>query len=124
MNDCGQFLLYDALLACFFVLIVVLAMLFVVGQGVFVYSDVDVAGDSLDLLSGMSVHGVPLLSALSVSDESAVSAACDVLSGRSFVLRDLSLNRTLLYDLSGDFDNEFSSRRVVGGHVYELTVFV
>ena len=68
MNDCGQFLLYDALLACFFVLIVVLAMLFVVGQGVFVYSDVDVAGDSLDLLSGMSVHGVPLLSALSVSD--------------------------------------------------------
>ena len=122
MNSNGQFLIYDALLALLILLVVCIGVMYVVNQDVFV-GDVSVSDDLLSLLSGTDVYGKSLLLSLSEGDGESVGLASDILLGYNYSLNDLSLNKTLLENVSGGYHSCCSSKRVVKGHFYELIVY-
>ena len=124
MNSNGQFLLYDALLAFLILFVVLGCVVFVVGQEDDTSLDSNPALDRLALLSSVSLHDVNLLVACSNGDSTARDVVCDVLMEDSFVLKDLTLNRVLVNRSSGNHADAFSARKVVGGHEYELTLYV
>lgn len=124
MNSYGQFLLYDALLAFLILLVVLVGMAFVLSTEDDALPDSNVALDRLILLSSIDVHDTNLLLSLSANDSSARSVVCDVLAEDSFVIRDLTLNKTLINKKSGDYVDVFSARKVIGGHEYELMIYV
>lgn len=122
MNNHGQFLIYDALLALLILLIFCIGVVYVVNQDL-VVGDVSSSDNLLDLLSGTDVYGKSLLLSLSDGDEGSVGLANDILMGYDFSLRDLTLNRTLLENVSGNYRTCISSKKVVNGHFYELRVY-
>lgn len=124
MNSNGQFLLYDALLAFLILFIVLVGVAFVLNQEDDTSLDSNVALDRLSLLSSISLHDMNLLLALSENDLAAYDVVCDVLSDDSFVLKDLTLNKVLVNKKRGDYVDAFCARKVVGGHEYELTLYV
>lgn len=124
MNSYGQFLLYDALLAFLILFIVLAGVVFVLGQEDDTSVDSNPALDRLNLLASIDIHDMDLLVACSDGDLTARDVVYDVLSGDYFVLRDLTLNKVLVTKKSGDYDDAFSARKLVGGHEYELTLYV
>ena len=119
MNSNGQLLLYDALLAFLLIFVFLAAVIFVLGGMDDVFIDSNEALDDLELLSSVNVHGSDVLSALADGDVEAGRVVLDVLSGRSFVLRDVSSGRVLLEGGSGGA-TVVSARKIVGGREFEL----
>ena len=122
MNSNGQLLLYDALLAFLLIFVFLAAVIFVIGGMDDVFIDSNEALDDLELLSSVNVHGSDVLSALAAGDVEAGRVVLDVLSGRSFVLRDVSSGRVLLEGGSGGA-TVVSARKIVGGREFELILF-
>lgn len=122
MNSNGQLLLYDALLAFLLIFVFLAAVIFVIGGMDDVFIDSNEALDDLELLSSLNVHGSDVLSALADGDVEAGRVVLDVLSGRSFVLRDVSSGRVLLEGGSGGA-TVVSARKIVGGREFELILF-
>lgn len=122
MNSNGQLLLYDALLAFLLIFVFLAAVIFVIGGMDDVFIDSNEALDDLELLSSVNVHGNDVLSALAAGDVEAGRVVLDVLSGRSFVLRDVSSGRVLLEGGSGGA-TVVSARKIVGGREFELILF-
>lgn len=122
MNSNGQLLLYDALLAFLLIFVFLAAVIFVIGGMDDVFIDSNEALDDLELLSSVNVHGSDVLSALADGDVEAGRVVLDVLSGRSFVLRDVSSGRVLLEGGSGGA-TVVSARKIVGGREFELILF-
>ena len=123
MNSGGQFLLYDAILAFLILFVVLLGVVFVLEGEDDSSMESNPALDRLLLLSSIDFHGENLLSALG-DDSAARDVVRDVLSGESFVLRDLTSGIVLVNGKSGGYVNAFSARKIVGGHEYELTLYV
>ena len=123
MNSGGQFLLYDAILAFLILFVVLLGVVFVLEGEDDSSMESNPALDRLLLLSSIDFHGENLLSALG-DDSAARDVVRDVLSGESFVLRDLTSGNVLVNGKSEGYVNAFSARKIVGGHEYELTLYV
>ena len=123
MNSGGQFLLYDAILAFLILFVVLLGVVFVLEGEDDSSVESNPALDRLLLLSSIDFHGENLLSALG-DDSAARDVVRDVLSGESFVLRDLTSGNVLVNGKSEGYVNAFSARKIVGGHEYELTLYV
>lgn len=123
MNSSGQFLLYDAILAFLILFVVLLGVVFVLEGEDDSSMESNPALERLLLLSSIDFHGENLLSALG-DDSTARDVVRDVLSEESFVLRDLTSGNILLNEKSGGYVNAFSARKIVGGHEYELTLYV
>lgn len=123
MNSGGQFLLYDAILAFLILFVVLLGVVFVLEGEDDSSMESNPALDRLLLLSSIDFHGENLLSALG-DDSAARDVVRDVLSEESFVLRDLTSGNVLVNGKSEGYVNAFSARKIVGGHEYELTLYV
>ena len=123
MNSGGQFLLYDAILAFLILFVVLLGVVFVLEGEDDSSVESNPALDRLLLLSSIDFHGENLLSALG-DDSAARDVVRDVLSEESFVLRDLTSGNVLVNGKSEGYVNAFSARKIVGGHEYELTLYV
>ena len=123
MNSGGQFLLYDAILAFLILFVVLLGVVFVLEGEDDSSMESNPALERLLLLSSIDFHGENLLSALG-DDSAARDVVRDVLSEESFVLRDLTSGNVLVNGKSGGYVNASSARKIVGGHEYELTLYV
>ena len=124
MNSNGQFLLFDALLAFLILFVVLAGVVFVLGQEDDTLPDSNAALDRLSMLSSISLHDTNLLTALDNNDSAARDVVYDVMADDSFVIRDLTLDKVLVYKRSGGYVDVFSARKVVGGHEYELMLYV
>lgn len=115
-------IVYDGIFALFILLIFLTGLFFIPFGDIYGDSDSNVALERLELLSSLDFGDTSILLALG-NDSAAEDVVMDVLADESFVLRDLTLDRVLVERNSGGH-GAVTARKTVGGHEFELTVFV
>ncbi len=124
MNNKGQFLLYDALLAFLIVFVVLTTVILVLNQQEDTAYESNIASDKLSLLSSIRIHDTNLLIASTNNDSTARDIVCNILSDESFVLSDLTSDKVLINKKIGNYKNVVSYKKIVGGHEFELKIFL
>lgn len=123
MNENGQILLFDAIMALIILFIVLAAIVYVTSQEDDYVSDYDSAQEALDLLASTRIGNESLLSALSDGDDTAQNVTRTVLSDYKYHLKDNTIGKTLAYEYADSYHRVISSVRVVDNHEYQLNLY-
>lgn len=124
MNNKGQFLLYDIVLAIFIIFIIIICMTYVIEGEEDTSKSYTEAQDTLSLLASTKIHNDNLLEALSQNDTAAREVASEILSEKKYTLKDLTTNKTLLRVNSSDYHEVITARKIVGNQEYELSFYI
>lgn len=122
MENNGQFLLYDAILALIILFVFMAGILIVLSTTDNTMPDSNEALDKLTLLCEVQIHSDSLLTALRVDDDKARTIVLETLGDDSFTLKDLTEKRVLLEKNQGG-TLKSSARKIVGGHEFELILY-
>jgi len=123
MNENGQILLFDAIMALIILFIVLAAIVYVTGQEDDYVSDYDSAQEALDLLASTRIANESLLQALSDGDLTAKNVTRKVLSEYNYCLEDKTTGETLVNQTADSYHRVISSVRVVDNHEYRLYLY-
>ncbi len=123
MNENGQILLFDAIMALIILFVVLAAIVYVTGQEDDYVSDYDSAQEALDLLASTRIGNESLLLALSDGDATAKNVTRTVLSDYRYHLKDNTIGKTLAYEYADSYHRVISSVRVVDNHEYQLYLY-
>ena len=123
MNENGQILLFDAIMALIILFIVWVAIVYVTGQEDDYVSDYDSAQEALDLLASTRIGNESLLQALSDGDLTAKNVTRKVLSEYNYCLEDKTTGETLVNQTADSYYRVISSVRVVDNHEYRLYLY-
>lgn len=123
MNENGQILLFDVIMALIILFIVLAAIVYVTSQEDDYVSDYDSAQEALDLLVSTKIGNESLLSALSDGDATAKNVTRTVLSDYKYYLKDNTIGETLVNETAGSYHRVISSVRVVDNHEYQLYLY-
>lgn len=123
MNENGQILLFDAIMALIILFIVLASIVYVTGQEDDYVSDYDSAQEALDLLASTRIGNESLLLALSDGDVTAKNVTRTVLSDYKYHLKDNTIGKTLAYEYADSYHRVISSVRVVDNHEYQLNLY-
>lgn len=122
MNNKGQLLLCDIILAIFIIFIIVICMTYIIEEEDTPKSYSE-AQDTINLLASTRVHDTNLLEALSEDDDTAKEVALSILSEKKYTLKDLTLNKTLSQIKSSSYHDVSTARKIVGSKEYELSIY-
>lgn len=122
MENNGQFLLYDAILALIILFVFMAGILIVLSTTDNTMPDSNEALDKLTLLCEVQIHSDSLLTALRADDDKARTIVLETLGDDSFTLKDLTEKRVLLEKNQGGTLTS-SARKIVGGHEFELILY-
>lgn len=123
MNEQGHVILYDALMALILIFIILICTIYVLNQDSDVIMDNNV-NDKLDLLASTHIHGEKLLVLFSYDDSTAKQIVSEIFSNECYSLKDLTTNMSISSNSSKNYKSAVSSRKIVGGHEYELILFI
>lgn len=121
MENKGQFLLYDALMATILILILVSCVLYMT-QLAPEYTDYNSVTQTLETLSDTNYSNTNVLTAWSNNNNESISIIDSLMRMDNYRLKDLTTNKTLTRK-KDDKNNSISSQKIINEHVYELTYY-
>ena len=120
MNNKGQFLLYDALLALIIVTMLMTTIILITGYTP-EYTDYKSTTQALNTLSATNYSQENILKSWSNGNNETINTINQVLQDE-YQLKDLSNNKTLTKKKSNK-NNSITSQKIIEGHKYELTYY-